>query len=111
MKRKIAANYIFLPGFRLVKNGYVVWEDGQGVEVVDTGGQIREIQGLEFYGGMIVPDFICEYTGSWQVGEDLLALLEKIYSEAPGKKYRLAVIEGADLRTLKWKEGGKVGLL
>lgn len=111
MKRKIAANYIFLPGFRLVKNGYVVWEDGQGVEVVDTGGQIREIQGLEFYGGMIVPDFIHEYTGSWPAGKDLLALLEKIYSEVPGKKYRLAVIEGADLRTLKWKEGGKVGLL
>ena len=48
--RKIAANYICLPGFPLVKNGYVILEQGRVKDVVDTGGRIREIQGLEFYG-------------------------------------------------------------
>ena len=46
--RKIAANYICLPGFPLVKNGYVILEQGRVKDVVDTGGRIREIQGLEF---------------------------------------------------------------
>ena len=50
--RKIAANYICLPGFPLVKNGYVILEQGWVKDVVDTGGRIREIQGLEFYGGL-----------------------------------------------------------
>ena len=45
--RKIAANYICLPGFPLVKNGYVILEQGRVKDVVDTGGRIREIQGLE----------------------------------------------------------------
>ena len=42
--RKIAANYICLPGFPLVKNGYVILEQGRVKDVVDTGGRIREIQ-------------------------------------------------------------------
>jgi len=68
--RKIAANYICLPGFPLVKNGYVILEQGRVKDVVDTGGRIREIQGLEFYGGLIVE--ICFYPG-WTrsiVGEE-----------------------------------------
>ena len=32
--RKIAANYILLPGFEFVKNGYVVLKDGMVVDVV-----------------------------------------------------------------------------
>ena len=38
--RKIAANYILLPGFEFVKNGYVVLKDGMVVDVVNTGGEI-----------------------------------------------------------------------
>ena len=36
--RKIAANYILLPGFEFVKNGYVVLKDGKVMDVVNTGG-------------------------------------------------------------------------
>ena len=32
--RKIAANYICLPGFPLVKNGYVILEQGRVKDVV-----------------------------------------------------------------------------
>ena len=56
--RKIAANYILLPGFEFVKNGYVVLKDGKVMDVVNTGGEIREIPCLEFYGGMIVDDSV-----------------------------------------------------
>ena len=48
--RKIAANYIFLPGYPLVRNGYVVIDGQNGVDVVNTGGFIREIPGFDFYG-------------------------------------------------------------
>lgn len=111
MGRKIAANYIFLPGFPLVKNGYVVLENGEVTDVVDTGGQIREIQGLEFYGGMIVPDFVGGYVTGFRAGEDLLPVLDKIYSESSRVCYSIAIIEGADLRELKWRDGGKVSKL
>lgn len=111
MKRKIAANYIFLPGFPLVKNGYAVWEDGNVTDVVDTGGQIKEIQGLEFYGGMLVPDFVGRLITEWKGGERLVSELDKIYSEFSPKPYRLAILEGADLKALRWKNGGKVRAL
>lgn len=112
MRRKIAANYIFLPGFPLVKNGYAVCEDGHLTDVVDTGGQIKEIQGLEFYGGMIVPDFVSKYITRFHPGESLLVVLDEIYSEAAAKGfYPPAIIEGADLQGLKWKDGGKIRAL
>lgn len=42
--RKIAANYIFLPGYPLVRNGYVVI-DGQNV---DRRGETREVLFVRF---------------------------------------------------------------
>lgn len=111
MKRKIAANYIFLAGYPLVKNGYVVCEDGKEPEVIDTGGVMKEIQGLEFYGGMIVPAFVCSRVKMFRDGENLLPVLEAIYSESGGECPDLAIIEGAELRHLKWKAGGTIRLL
>lgn len=108
MKRKIAANYISLPGFPFVKNGYVVWDNGNVIDVVDTGGQVKEIQGLEFYGGMIVPGFVGEYVNKFQVGEDLLPVLNEIYLKYSGVYYTLAILEGADLKELKWRVGTRV---
>ena len=40
--RKIAANYICLPGFPLVKNGYVILEQGR---VIDCGGLCGGLSG------------------------------------------------------------------
>lgn len=93
--RKIAANYIFLPGYSLVKNGYVVLDGRQVIEVVDTGGVMKEIQGLEFYGGMIVaPCLLSENIGQ---GVLLLPLIEGLYLGKEEHDPGLAIITGADL--------------
>ena len=67
--RKIAANYIFLPGFPLVKNGYVEIPEAKEARVVEMGGQLREIEGLECYGGCVVPDYSCGSEHFFQEGE------------------------------------------
>ena len=57
--RKISANYIFPVSGPPHKNGIVVVEKtGKILEVIDTGGDLREIAGLEFYNGIIVPGFV-----------------------------------------------------
>jgi len=103
--RKIAANYLFLPGFPLLRQGYVVWEDGAIREVVDTGGELREIQGLEFYGGMLVSAVLLEKRGSWQAGQSLLPFLTECYKEPDEAAPGLALIKGADLKRMVFCEG------
>lgn len=57
--RKIAATYIFSNYQPPIKNGILICEDdGTIAEVVDTGGNIPERAGLEFYSGILVPGFI-----------------------------------------------------
>ena len=93
--RKIAANYICLPGFPLVKNGYVILEQGWVKDVVDTGGRIREIQGLEFYGGLIVAAYVAAYQERLEEGD-----------------YQgVGIWEGADLLKLTWTNKTKFRLL
>lgn len=109
--RKIAANYIFLPGFPLIKNGYVIFCEGQEAEVRDTGGEIREFAGLEFYGGMIVPGYVYGNTERFIPGSPLLPVLEELYLEH-GKDYRrLALVEGAELRDLIWTNHSRISYL
>ncbi|SHK01715.1 Cytosine/adenosine deaminase [Tangfeifania diversioriginum] len=57
--RKISATYIF-PGNRPpLKNGILVCADnGKIIELIDTGGQLKEEAGLEHYSGILVPGFI-----------------------------------------------------
>ncbi|MGM0619702.1 MAG: amidohydrolase family protein [Bacteroidota bacterium] len=57
--RKISATYIF-PGNRPpLKNGILVCNDkGKIVELIDTGGQLKEEAGLEQYSGILVPGFV-----------------------------------------------------
>lgn len=109
--RKISANYIFLPGFPLVKNGYVVFREGKEPEVRDTGGEIMEFAGLEFYGGMIVPDYVCGETERFVPDSPFLPVLDEIYREY-GKDYlRPALVEKADLRNLIWGKNSRVRYL
>ena len=103
--RKIAANYICLPGFPLVKNGYVILEQGRVKDVVDTGGRIREIQGL------IVAAYVAAYQGRLEEGDLLLPWLDEIYRRG-GKEYQgVGIWEGADLLKLTWTNKTKFRLL
>ena len=109
--RKIAANYICLPGFPLVKNGYVILEQGRVKDVVDTGGRIREIQGLEFYGGLIVAAYVAAYQERLEEGDLLLPWLDEIYRRG-GEEYQgVGIWEGADLLKLTWTNNTKFRLL
>lgn len=106
--RKIAANYIFLPGFPLLHNGYVVQGEQGELELVDTGGEIREIAALEFYGGMIVAGYLREESDFWPEEGDLLALIGESYQKACGREYCPAILEGADLSRLVWKKKARI---
>lgn len=61
--RKIAANYIFPVTSSPLKNGILVLnEKNYIVDIIDTKGEIKEIQNLEFYSGLIVPGFVDVFT-------------------------------------------------
>lgn len=57
--RKISATYIF-PGNRPpLKNGILICEDdGTILDLIDTGGQLREEAALEHHSGVLVPGFV-----------------------------------------------------
>ncbi len=57
--RKIAANYIMPVSSPPIRNGIVVLDDDGGIlEVIDTGGKLRESSRLEFHNGIITPGFV-----------------------------------------------------
>jgi aminodeoxyfutalosine deaminase len=57
--RKISATWIFPGNLPPLKNGVLICEDdGTVVDLIDTGGQLREQAGLEQYSGILVPGFV-----------------------------------------------------
>lgn len=57
--RKISANYILPVSSPPLRNGIVVIDDdGSVLEVIDTGGRLRESSSLEFYKGIVTPGFV-----------------------------------------------------
>lgn len=108
--RKIAANYICLPGFPMIKNGYVVLNGRQVVDVVDTGGVITEIPALEFYGGMIVAGYLADTDVEKENGRDLRIWLEERYG-AGQENCGLAIVEGADLFRMVFQQGTVISKL
>lgn len=97
--RKIAANYLFLPGRPLLCGGYAVVVDGLVAEVVDTSGETHELPRMEFYGGLLVDAAACDGV-DWRPGDDILARLAERY--ALGPTGTLALIEGADFARFLW---------
>ena len=57
--RKISATYIFPVNRAPLKNGILMYEDdGTILDLVETGGKLEEIAGLEYYSGILVPGFV-----------------------------------------------------
>lgn len=109
--RKIGANYIFLPGFPLVKNGYLLWDNGEVTDVVNTGGGVKEIQGLEFYGGLIVAGYVKGMRERLKAGEDIVSVLNELYQEKGYDYQSLALVEGADLLNRIFRENITIQIL
>lgn len=104
-KRRIGANYILWPGFPLLKNGYLLLDGRRVTDIVDTGGIVREIEGLEFYGGMLLPAGVLAL--SFERPEDglLLPFWEELYTRMSGEEEGVALLKGADLRELCFRPG------
>jgi aminodeoxyfutalosine deaminase len=57
--RKISANFVFPVSQKPLKNGIIILDDnGEIIELIDTHGNLTEIENLEFYNGILVPGFI-----------------------------------------------------
>ncbi len=57
--RKLSADYIFPVSSPPLKQGILVLDDdGTLLEIIDTGGNLRESANLEFYNGILIPGFI-----------------------------------------------------
>ena len=57
--RKISATWIFPGNQPPLKNGILICEDdGTVVDLIDTGGQLREQAGMERHSGILVPGFV-----------------------------------------------------
>ena len=57
--RKLSAHYVFpVEGPPLEKGIVHIDDDGTILELIDTGGKLREEASLEFYNGIIVPGFV-----------------------------------------------------
>lgn len=109
--REIAANYIYLPKAGLIKNAYISYcETGFGM-LTDPGIGIREIQGLEFYGGIIVAGYVKRFASLFHDGAELLSVLDEIYQNQGKQLEGLCIIEGADLVNLKWTASARIRVL
>lgn len=111
--RKVSANYIYCPDYGFLKFGIIVLDDkGNIVELVDTRGSIREIEGLEFYSGLIVVGRIeALELEKYLEREDLM--LEEILSELlEGKnKEGLSILSDVDLIDFKIRSSTKLKIL
>ncbi|MGE4287194.1 MAG: amidohydrolase family protein [Salinivirgaceae bacterium] len=111
--RKIAANYIFPVSGPPVKNGYLILSDeGEILEVCGGSETLREISGLEYYSGILIPGFVnvhchlelSHLKGKLEAGKGLAAFLENVpkLREAPESE-----VHGAIQQALRymWSRG------
>jgi len=57
--RKISSTYVFTLAGKPIKNGIVVADErGTIVDVVDVCGDVSEIEGVEYYSGILCPGFV-----------------------------------------------------
>jgi aminodeoxyfutalosine deaminase len=59
MLRKISASYVFTLSGEPIKNGIVIIDEhGTVVDVINPDNEVSEIEGLEFYSGILCPGFV-----------------------------------------------------
>lgn len=111
--RKITSNYIFSPDLGLLKYGIIViGSDNRIVEIIDTHGSITEIQGLEFYSGLVsVGRF--EYSDLLKYSGKKEMFIEEVLGDILKDKplIGLTIIEDVDFSNSKIKSSSKVKIL
>lgn len=56
--KKFAANYLISETGAFLKNGIIILnDDGEVLEIIDTGGDLQEMAQLTFLNGILVPNF------------------------------------------------------
>ena len=109
--KKIASNYIFMPGFPLIRNGYIEWEKGEFLRVVHTDGLLQELPGLEFYGGLLVSSRVQELVRFWTPGMQILPEIERLYHSLHDPLDGLSLIAGIDYKEFRWEKRATIELL
>ncbi len=132
--RKISANYIFPIAGKPLKNGILIIDkEGTIVDVIDTGGALKEEENLEFYNGILVPGFInafCNFeelktlsahqpeisVGElliWVIlnGAKVLKMDETLGSFEKGKKPGINLIENFDFKKMRLTGNSTVRVL
>jgi aminodeoxyfutalosine deaminase len=88
--RKISAHLVLAPNGKFLKQAIVHVDDSHRVlELIDTAGAEREIAGLEFYNGILVPGFVNAHVHlelSWlknkiEPGKGMIGFLEGVTHE------------------------------
>lgn len=111
--RKITANYIYSPECGFLKYGIVVLNEDDSIkEIISTKGTIKEVQGLEFYSGLIVvgrikSTEILEYLE--QEDSMLEVLLNKLLKDKPPEG--LSILNNVDFTDFKIKHSTSVKIL
>ena len=111
--KKFSAHYIFPLASAPLKNGIlVIDENGFVQKLIDTGGQIRETDRLEFHSGVLVPEidgltmkelqYRQEETPQKSLEEILKSLLPEGNSGfVPGQKTGVCLLYPLDMANLK----------
>ena len=111
--KKFSAHYIFPLASVPLKNGILVIDENRFVrELIDTGGQIRETDRLEFHSGVLVPEIAGltmeklrnrqEETPQKSLEETLKSLLPEGNSGfVPGQKTGVCLLYPLDMANLK----------
>ena len=75
--------------------------------MVNTGGEIREIPCLEFYGGMIVDDCVRQHI-QWVPGDPIREKILQLYRENGACGNSLALIQGVDFTRFIWMPESRI---
>ena len=111
--KKFSAHYIFPLASAPLKNGIlVIDENGFVQKLIDTGGQIRETDRLEFHSGVLVPEIAgltmkeLQYRQEETPQKSLEEILKSLLPEGnsgfvPGQKTGVCLLYPLDMANLK----------
>ena len=118
--KKFSAHYIFPLASAPLKNGIIILDDNGIVQgLIDTAGQIRETERLEFHSGILVPGIdglTIEKLQSCQLQmpqKSLEEILKSLLPEVnqgfvPGQKASVFLLFPLDMENLKLTEKSKL---